>query len=183
MAAVAENLLALPATETRHRLRDGAVVLVRPARRSDEQAIYSFLSRVSFDSLWTRFFGVPSLGRTARSLVALADGDFGLVAESGREIVAHAACLRTGPAEAEVAFLVLDSWQGRGIGTLLLSRLAELAAQAGFDVLGADVLASNHRMLSVFARSGLTPEFRQTSDSVKVRLTAAPGACALADAA
>jgi GNAT superfamily N-acetyltransferase len=56
---------------------------------------------------------------------------------------------------AEVAFVVRDDWQGRGVGTLLMKRMSEIAQARGLVGFSADVLASNKSMLMVFQRSGL----------------------------
>ena len=55
---------------------------------------------------------------------------------------------------AEVAFAVVDAYQGRGIGTPLVLHLARLARDAGIREFEADVLGDNSRMLHVFARCG-----------------------------
>jgi len=56
---------------------------------------------------------------------------------------------------AEIAFVVRDDWQHRGVGTLLMTRMSEIARARGLAGFSADVLASNHAMLTVFQRSGL----------------------------
>jgi GNAT superfamily N-acetyltransferase len=58
------------------------------------------------------------------------------------------------PEVAEVSFLVEDSMQRRGIGTVLLDTLAEIACEHGITRFAADVLADNHTMLSVFRKAG-----------------------------
>ena len=56
---------------------------------------------------------------------------------------------------AEIAFVVRDNWQGRGVGTLLMKRMSEIARARGLSGFSADVLARNKAMLMVFQRSGL----------------------------
>jgi GNAT superfamily N-acetyltransferase len=56
---------------------------------------------------------------------------------------------------ADVAFVVADAWQNKGIGTALMTRLAEIGRARGVAGFTADVLATNSRMLDVFNRSGL----------------------------
>jgi RimJ/RimL family protein N-acetyltransferase len=59
---------------------------------------------------------------------------------------------------ADIAFVVRDDWQRRGMGTLLLRRMIEIARARGLAGFSADVLATNQPMLSVFYRSGLKIE-------------------------
>jgi RimJ/RimL family protein N-acetyltransferase len=55
---------------------------------------------------------------------------------------------------ADVAFVVDDPWQGQGLGTALLARLAKIAQERGLVAFTADVLSSNKGMLGVFQASG-----------------------------
>lgn len=101
-------------------LRDGSTVRVRPVRGGDEPAIRAFLDEVTPESIAFRFFGIPNTEWiVAWSVDVDYDKRFALVAESGasRQVVAHAAYVRESEGRAEVAFLVADRWQGRGIST------------------------------------------------------------------
>lgn len=173
--ATAVNRLRLPDVRNRVALTDGTTLCLRPVTPGDEPAVRRLLGSASEHSLRQRFFGAPDLARAARALVAVDAGDVGLIAEvaDSVEIVAHAACLRTAGREAEVAFLVSDAWQGRGIGPIMLAWLAEAAATGGIETLTADVLPANHRMLSVFTGSGRVIGVRRTSDAFRVWLASA----------
>jgi len=104
-------------------------------------------------------------------------------AAASAEIVAHGASYRIGTSRAEVAFLVTDSWQGRGLGALLFSRLTEVAQQRGVATLVADVLPGNRAMIAVFERSGYPVEVRWSAHSVEVEIDVTPHVAALARAA
>jgi GNAT superfamily N-acetyltransferase len=56
---------------------------------------------------------------------------------------------------ADIAFVVRDEWQRRGVGTLLMRRMAEVAQARGLEGFSADVLASNKPMMAIFQKSGL----------------------------
>jgi GNAT superfamily N-acetyltransferase len=115
-------------------LRDGSTVHVRPVRSEDRPAIRSFLEALSPGSIGFRCFGTPSLEwATDWSLDVDYADRFAPIAESGgpRQIVAHAACLREDAERAEVAFLVADRWQGKGISTVSLAHLVEAAEARG----------------------------------------------------
>jgi acetyl coenzyme A synthetase (ADP forming)-like protein len=154
-------------------LRDGATVHVRPVTRADKPLIRAFLERLSPESIGFRFFGVTSLGwATDWSLDVDHTDRFGLVVLSGdpKRIVAHAAYVRLDEQRAEVAFLVADDWQGRGIATALLAHLAEVAHRHGIVTFTAQVLPHNHRMIEVFRESGFPVEMRSRPDAVAIEL-------------
>jgi acetate---CoA ligase (ADP-forming) len=170
-------------------LRDGSTVHARPVRPDDKVVIREFLEDVSPESIGFRFFGAINLDWVTAWAVAVDYADrFALVAETGtpRRIIAHAAYIRIKPAvpggatggiesrgdrsSAEIAFLVADGWQGRGISTLLLAHLAAVAEQHGIITFWAMVLPSNHRMIDVFRQSGFPVEVRSTPDAILVEL-------------
>ena len=166
-------------------LRDGSTVHVRPVRAEDKGAIRTFLEGVSADSIAFRFFGTVNLSWVTDWAVDVDYADrFALVVETGspRRIIAHAAYIRLGrqagaqPPEgvasgtAEVAFLVADAWQRKGISTILLAHLAAVAEQHGIDAFCAEVLPANHRMIDVFRNSGFPIELRSTPGAVEIEL-------------
>ena len=173
-------------------LRDGSTVHVRPIRSDDTRAFRAFLDTVSPESIGFRFFGMVSLDWVTRWAVEpdrYADR-LGLVVETGapRRIVAHAAYvglepplsavdgddrLRATPSPtdtAEVAFLVADAWQGKGISTILLAQLAAAARRHGIATFTAEVLATNHRMIDVFRQSGFAIRTRSDADVIHLEL-------------
>ncbi len=163
-------------------LRDGATVHVRPVRADDEAAMRAFLESVSADSIWFRFCGAVNLDWATSWSVNVDYADrFGLVVETGnpRAIIAHAVYVRIDPERAEVAFLVADAWQGRGISTILLAHLAEVAKQHGFSTLFANVLPHNHRMIDVFRASGFPVEVRSVPEMLELELPTSLSAAAL----
>jgi acetate---CoA ligase (ADP-forming) len=154
-------------------LRDGSTVHIRPVRASDETAIRAFLQGVSRDSIGFRFFGAPDLKWvTAWSLDVDYADRFGLVAETGTpgQIVAHASYVRIDEHRAEVAFLVADAWQGRGISTIMLAHLAAVADSRGITTFTAQVLPANHRMIDVFRQSGFPIDRHSTRDAIEIEL-------------
>lgn len=157
-------------------LRDGSTLQVRSAAPADVEALAGFLAALSPDARWFRFLGGGvDAARAARGLI---EHGVGLVATAGREgpIVAHASYVVEAPRQAEVAFAVADDWQGRGIATLLLVQLAELADGAGIETLTAMVHPSNHRMLRVFRDSGFPIEVTTQPGELHVRMPARLGA-------
>lgn len=157
-------------------LKDGQGVLVRPARPQDVPLVEAFLAGVSRESLRMRF--MASMNEVPRAEIeSMCSGDFVergcLLAILGEEDEERAVGLGTfvgmgNGRSADVAFLVADAYQGRGISTALLERLAGMAAAAGYVELEADVLPDNTRMLNVFKNSGF--QVHQVWDSGAVHL-------------
>ena len=158
-------------------LRDGSAIRVRPARAEDEPALVAFLRGLAPESRRMRFAGmVTDLDGIAHRWAAPADpAGCSLVAETGiaDRIIAHASYDRVGSDSAEVAFIVADDSQGRGIAMLLLEELAERAQEAGISTFCADVLAENARMLRVFHESGFPTRLRVEPGAVLVEFPTA----------
>jgi acetate---CoA ligase (ADP-forming) len=167
-------------------LRDGSTVHVRPVRATDAPAVRAFFEHLSRKSIGLRFFsGFPDLDRAVRWATDVEDQHrYGLVATGadGR-VVAHAGWEREPdrPERAEVAFAIADATQHNGLGTILLGRLIQAAAQAGVAVLSAEVLPQNHRMLHLFRDSGfpLTTHTLPGVILVELPTSLSPGAGAL----
>ncbi len=134
------------------RLRDGSSVTVRPATAQDEPALLSFLSGLCLQARRLRFFtGATDVAYAAHQGAATGKDRFGLIAhdETGMT-VAHATYVQIEPARAEVAVEVADHLHGRGLGTLLIARLAAVAERRGITHFTAQVLSENREMLDVF---------------------------------
>ncbi len=143
-------------------LRNGQSVLLRLAQEKDIPALEELLARVSRESLQMRFMaGVSQVPR--KFVEALVSDDLrdracllAIIGEEPHHTVAGfgnyvALGVRN---TAEVAFLVDDDFQGRGVSTLLLERLAGIAAGVGIVAFEAEVLFENQAMINVFRSSG-----------------------------
>jgi acetate---CoA ligase (ADP-forming) len=145
-------------------LRDGSSIHLRALRPDDREALREHFEGLSPQSVYFRFFSVKrrltedelreftelDFDRRAALVATLRDGRSERIIGVGRWILADG----EGPRRAEVAFAILDAYQGRGIGALLLQHLAALARTRGITEFEADVLGENNRMLEMFARSG-----------------------------
>jgi GNAT superfamily N-acetyltransferase len=165
-------------------LRDGAPILIRAIRPGDRARLLAHFHALSPDSVRHRFMGMRrDLG--AAELARLCDVDFrdhvALVATLGsgddERFIGVARFIRVAePRRAEVAFAVLDQYQGHGIGTKLLLHLARIARETGIDQFEADVMGDNLPMLEVFDHSGFQVTRSFASGVVHVRFpTAADG--------
>ena len=151
-----------PATySVRERLRDGRPIGIRAQRPDDETEMLAAIDRTDPGSLRRRFF-VPKRGFSEKEKAFFMNIDFvnhvALVAEIDEDgapaIIGGGRYIVTDPGEADVAFVVIDSYQGQGIGGLLTRHLVELARAAGLKQLAADVLPENAAMRKVLGKSG-----------------------------
>lgn len=155
-------------------LRDGSTVYIRPVRLADEPALVAFFSNLSPDARGFRFFtAAASMERAAKLAVDVDyETSYGLVAIRGEDsrIVGHGTYISDGEGRAEVAFAVADELVGRGLGTILLAHLAEVAFEYGIPVFEAEVLPGNARMAEVFRESGFPTETTANPGAIHIEL-------------
>jgi len=134
------------------RLRDSSSVTVRASTAQDEPALLVFLSGLCLEAKRLRFFTGAADMTYAAHLAARTGADrYGLIAHDEAGLtVGHATFVQLDRAHAEVALEVADRLHGRGLGTLLIERLAVVAEQRGISHFVAEVLCDNHAMLDVF---------------------------------
>ena len=151
-------------------LKDGRVAQLRPIVPDDAERLVEFYSRVSDESKYMRFFApYPKLSakdverfthvdldRRVAFVVTLHD----LIIGVGRYDVVPDVLGADGADDdtAEVAFLVEDAHQGRGVGQLLLEHLAQAGRERGVRTFVAEVLPANNRMLQIFREMGYQVE-------------------------
>ncbi|HEX4905957.1 MAG TPA: GNAT family N-acetyltransferase [Acidimicrobiales bacterium] len=140
-------------------LRDGTVVHIRPMHPTDAGRLVRFHHSLSPASTRLRFFTFhPEL--SPKELDRFTHVDHrereAVVALDGDDIVGVGRYDRmSGTDTAEVAFVVTDAWQGRGVGRVLFDAVAARACEAGIDQLDAVTLPDNVRMLHVLRATGL----------------------------
>jgi RimJ/RimL family protein N-acetyltransferase len=163
-------------------LRDATVVHMRPIQADDAPRLVALYDRLSSDTRYQRFFSVmrrlpPDWARF------LANVDYNsrlaLVVESPADVDTLIAVARYEttyePGTAEVAFVVQDGWQDRGLGTILFSELLAAAELNGIRRFRAWVLADNRRMLDLIARFGHVRQRAIEQGVVELSFTARPG--------
>ncbi|MGO4956305.1 GNAT family N-acetyltransferase [Luteococcus sp. Sow4_B9] len=142
-------------------LADGGIAQLRPITPEDRDAMVAFYSRVSEQSKYLRFFAAhPTLSEQEleeytnpdnRDRVAiLLAVDEEIVAFAHYEVIEQFLPQRV----ANVAFLVQDDQQGRGVGNILLEHLAQIGRECGVERFTAEMLTQNRRMVQVFTRAG-----------------------------
>ncbi len=139
-------------------LRDGRTAHLRPMRPDDDDRLVDFYSRVSEESKYYRFFSpMPTL--SAKDVRRFTNVDYVhrvafVMVLGGQMIAVGRYDAAEGSTEAEVAFLVEDRHQGRGIAQLLLEHLAQAGRERGMEKFTAEVLPDNAKMISTFRDAG-----------------------------
>ena len=163
-------------------LRDGSSATVHIAAPKDQEAFLTFIHRLSPESRYRRFF---SMRLPDEKLIAtLCDSAHPRerltlivtrVLEGAPRIIGTGSYVSVEPQKAEVAVMVDDAFQGKGLATLLLERLSLLAVRNGILRFQAVTHADNRRMLEIFQHSGF-PLTQQTSQGVvDIELNVQPG--------
>jgi RimJ/RimL family protein N-acetyltransferase len=160
------------------RLRDGRVVEIRSLRPDDKDDMLAAVGRTGTQSLQRRFF-VVKRGFSEKEIAFFMNIDFtnhvalaALADEDGRRvIIGGGRYVVTEPGKAEIAFVVIDDYQGQGVGTLLMRHLAVIARNSGLKELIAEVLPENAAMRKVFGKFGF--EARRGSDPQVIHLALA----------
>jgi acyl-CoA hydrolase len=143
-------------------LRDGTEIFFRPVKPVDEAALTAMLYSLGEESVQKRYFAHTKTF-PHRDVQRLANIDYrqdlaivGLVpGVSGEEVVAIAQYfLEPRTQSAEVAFVVQDEWQKKGMGTFLLAYLTDIARRRGVKTFTASVLPHNKPMLGIFTNTG-----------------------------
>jgi RimJ/RimL family protein N-acetyltransferase len=159
------------------KLRDGRSLHIRALRPEDRDAMLAAVTRTGTRSLFRRFFGARSAFSEAEIRFFL-NVDFvdhvAIVAEVDEDgkpaIVGGGRFVKLDAQRAEVAFAVIDPYQGQGLGTILMRHIASLARTAGLRELVAEVLPENTPMLQVMEKSGLPMSTRREAGVVHVTL-------------
>jgi RimJ/RimL family protein N-acetyltransferase len=147
--------------EDRVRLRDGSEVLVRAVRPDDRELFQAGFERMSPESRYRRFLSYKKrLSERELDFFTHLDHErheaIGAIEVDSGEGVGVARMHRheDDPQLAEAAVTVVDGWQGRGLGRVLLDRLADRAGELGVHRFEATLFTSNRAMLTLFQRLG-----------------------------
>ncbi|NSC24311.1 GNAT family N-acetyltransferase [Streptomyces albus subsp. chlorinus] len=167
-------------------LRDGGTAQVRPITPDDAERLVSFYEQVSDESKYYRFFA-PYPRLSDRDVRRFTHHDYvdrvGLAAIIGGEFIAtvrydridHLGRPAGQPAdEAEVAFLVRDDQQGRGVASALLEHIGAVARERGIRRFAAEVLPANTKMIKVFTDAGYSQKRSFEDGSVHLTLDLEP---------
>lgn len=175
-----QAVLDVRAYEACEKLKDGHSVYVRAIRPDDKETILAGISQFSEASVYKRFHG-PKQGLTEQELKFMTEIDYlhhvalvvalkenGQVIGGGRYISYDESLP---PRSAELAFAVVDSFQGLGVGSIVLKHLIIIAREVGVGIFEADVLVENSAMIRVFEKSGLAMTKDYEGRNVHITMT------------
>jgi RimJ/RimL family protein N-acetyltransferase len=158
-------------------LLDGATVRMRAIRPDDMDRLRAFHSRLSAETVLFRYFSyVPVLSQERAYHLTHLDYEnrMALVATigsgTGERIVGVVSYERLSPTSAEVAFVVEDGWQGRGIATQLFYPLAVYARGRGITIFVAEIMSDNRRMLGMLRNTGYPISAHVEGGTIEMRL-------------
>jgi len=158
-------------------LANGRSIEIRALRPDDRDKYVTAVGRTGPQSLYRRFFGAKR-HFTEDEIVFFVNVDFidhvALVAVADEDghpaIVGGGRYVVSAPGKGELAFMVVDRYQGQGIGAALMRHLILIAREAGLRELTAEVLPNNKAMLKVFEKSGLRHSTKREAGSTQVTL-------------
>jgi GNAT superfamily N-acetyltransferase len=158
-------------------LRDGSRVRIRPARRSDSELLLRGFRRLSPESRYRRFLSpTPDLSdATVRYLTEVDHHhheEMIALDEQCKERVGVARFVRhpARPEAAELAVTVIDEWQGRGLGTLLLEAISLRAREEGITTFTALMLVENTQMKDLLEELGAVRIVDRAAGTVEVEV-------------
>ena len=158
-------------------LRDGSRVRLRQGRSSDKELLRRGFERLSPESRYRRFLAaMPELREaTLRYLTEIDHHDHEAIAaldEKTGEGIGVARYVRDPERSdvAEVAVTVIDDWQGKGVGTLLLEVLSARAREEGITTFTALMLASNQEMMDLLDALGPVRVVDREAGAVEIEM-------------
>jgi len=159
--------------ETTATLRDGTSIALRPIRAGDEPLLEDLFAHMSREDVRLRFFApIRELSRTLTDRLSRLDyqREMAIIAQHNEMTVGAASYFtEPGTKSAEFAITVRSDWHGRGVGYLLLTRLIDVARDAGVDELFGIILRENRPMLAVCHDLGFVTA-REPDDPTVVRV-------------
>lgn len=154
-------------------LHSDRTLTLRPVLPGDVGGLDRLVREASETSRYRRFHGAVTR-LTPRQMAGIIDVDHHgretLVVLDGDRVIAFGQFIATAPGQAEIAVMVGDTWQGQGLGTLLVGRLAQAAQDEGYARLVATVLAENRPALQMLTRAAPQASFKPDGTTVEVEI-------------
>ena len=156
-------------------LTDGASVHIRPIRPDDEHTLAEIFNRLSAETVYQRVLTVLP-GLTPAMVHRLSNVDYihrlALIAETKIGPVGVARYENTNdPGLAELGMVIVDEWQNRGLGRILLREILRAAEGNGIHRFRGDFAGENRRILRLLATEGQIQEWKSGGGVTTVMLT------------
>ncbi|MDM8537708.1 GNAT family N-acetyltransferase [Desulfobacterales bacterium HSG17] len=166
-------------TSTNHMFKNDLTVRFRAIKPSDEEEMRHLFYRFSDEAVYYRYF-TPIKSMSHAKMQEYVNVDFnkvlsvvGLVGDPGQGlIIAEGRFVKSGTKpEADMAFVVDEKYQGRGIASFLYQLLMHEAKKRGIHTFTADVLSSNMAMMKVFEKGGCPVTAKLDSGIYELRIS------------
>jgi acetyltransferase len=150
-------------------LRDGTLVTIRELRGEDRKSLEEFVDKLSEETIYYRFLATGIDREVLISELSPKPQCYILVAVKDGSIVGHSAYFRAESETAEVGLLILETYQGLGLGTGLTERIAEAANQEGISMFEAIIGWNNTKMIRMLRNMGFPTSEKVEPDVIRIR--------------
>jgi len=155
--------------ESKFTLRDGTATAIRELRERDRDLLERFVDGLSEDTVYFRFLATGIDRDVLIEQLRPRPGGKTLVAVTGEKIIGHVAYYRSESEAAEVGILILDGYQGKGMGTRLIERIAREANSDGITVFETIIGWNNTRMIGMIKTMGFPTTEKVEPDLIRIR--------------
>lgn len=150
-------------------LRDGSVVTLRELQKEDRGMLERFVGQLSEDAVYFRFLAAGINRQVIVEQLSPRTGAYALVALRGANIVGHVAYFESASEAAEIGVLILDAYQGKGLGTRMIESIARAANVKGVTVFEAIIGWNNTRMIRMVRSMGFPTSEKVEPDLIRIR--------------
>ena len=166
---MASGLVTTRVPESAFTLRDGTKVEIRELRDEDKPGLERFVDGLSQDTIYFRFLSTGIDREVLIEQLSARRGGRTLVAALGQKIVGHVAYYRSESEAAEVGIMILDGYQGKGLGTHLIEAIAQTANADGISVFETIIDWNNTRMIRMVRSIGFPTSEKVECDLIRIR--------------
>jgi len=150
-------------------LGDGSAVTLRELRDGDRAMLERFIDKLSEDTIYFRFLASGINREVIIDQLSPRPGAYTLVAVEGGEIVGHVAYFKSQSEAAEIGILIMDAYQGKGLGTRLIETIARAANANGVTMFEAIIDWNNTRMIRMVRSIGFPTSEKVEPDLIRIR--------------
>lgn len=150
-------------------LMDGSSAFLRRAQPEDIRLIEDFLNAVSEESLSFRFFDSVCDRKILLRQLIPTPNNYVLIALREDRVIGHTAYYRSTGETAEIGMMVLDAYQRRGLGTIMLEEIARAANEDGISVFETIISKENTKMIRMVKDMGFPTSVKMEPDMIRIR--------------